>query len=152
MCYYDYRQMSMATGKYKRLALKAIAGSMAVWLSGVVFLFCCHVQNTRAAEMDSCPLVKLGTHCDKAGKEKNSEKVTNQTNEHGMDCCAFIPVFFDKTRTIDTNQQTAVAPPIATVVKPRRAEAQTNFAPAYPYLSTVLSKNNTFLKNRTFRI
>ncbi len=131
---------------------RTLTGFMAIWLSGVVFLLCCHVQNVNAAEMGSCPLAKLGIHCDKAEKNKDSEKVSNQSNEQGMDCCGFIPAFFDKTRTIDNNQQTAVIVPTAIVVRPRLVKAQTNFYPAYPYLSTVLIKNDTFLKNRTFRI
>ena len=94
---------------FKNIYYKMFAGFMAIWLSGLVFLLCCHVQNTRAAEMDSCPLLKLGAHCDKADKEKDSEKVTRQNNETRVDCCGFIPAFFDKTRTIDNNQQVAVA-------------------------------------------
>lgn len=125
---------------------------MAIWLSGVVFLLCCHVQNTMVAGMETCPLVKLGAHCDKAEKEKDSEKVEKQSTEPGMDCCAFIPVLFEKTRTRDGNHQVAVVAPPTTVVIPRLVPVQTNFAPAYAYFSPVLIKNDTFLKNRTFRI
>ncbi len=138
--------------RLKTIMHQTLAGFMAIWLSGVIFLLCCHVQNTIAAGMDSCPLVKLGAHCDKAEKEKDSEKVTNQSSDTGMDCCAFIPVLFDKTRTRDGNQQIAVMAPSTTVVKPRLVTIRTNFAPAYSHLSTVLTKNDTFLKNRTFRI
>ena len=140
----------MTRKQFKMNTHKTLAGFMAIWLSGVIFLLCCHVQNTLAAGMESCPLVKLGAHCDKAYRD--SEKVEKQSNDQGMDCCAFIPTLFDKNRTIDANQQVAVAAPTTTVVKPRLVRVRTNFAPAYPYLSTVLLKNNTFLKNRTFRI
>ena len=129
---------------------RTFVGFMAIWLSGAVFLVLCHGQTANA--MDSCPLVRLGAHCDKADKEKESDKVTKQSNESGMDCCAFIPTFFDKTRTSDSNLQVAIAAPKTTVVRPRLVAVQTNFASAYPYLSAVLLKNNTFLKNRTFRI
>ncbi len=122
---------------------------MAIWLSGVLFLLCCH-QAVDA--MESCPLARLGVHCDKTEKEKDSEKVEKQSSGQGMDCCAFIPAFFDKTRTIDSNQQVAVNAPTTTVIKLRLMTTQTNFAPAYRYLSAVLLKNNTFLINRTFRI
>ena len=137
---------------FRTTTRKTLAGFMAIWLSGVVFLLCCHVQNTMAAGMESCPLVKLGAHCDKADKEKDSEKVEKQSTEPGMDCCAFIPVLFEKTRTRDSNQQIAIVAPTTVVVKPRLVAVQINFAPAYPYLSTVLIKSDTFLKNRTFRI
>ena len=69
---------------------RTLTGFMAIWLSGVVFLLCCHVQNVNAAEMGSCPLAKLGIHCDKAEKNKDSEKISNQSNDQGMDCCGFI--------------------------------------------------------------
>jgi hypothetical protein len=86
-----------------------LAGFMVMWLSGVVFLVLCHGQS--ANTMESCPLVRLGAHCDKADKEKDSEKVTKQSSETGIDCCAFIPVFFDKTRTADGNTQSAIIAP-----------------------------------------
>ena len=136
--------------RLKTITRSTLTGFMVMWLSGVVFLILCHGQ--KANTMESCPLVKLGAHCDKADKGKDSEKITKQTNETGIDCCAFIPVFFDKTRTSDSNQQVAIAAPTTSVVKPRLTAIQTNFAPAFQYFSTVLSKNNTFLKNRTFRI
>ncbi len=142
--------MSMSAGKYKRLAHKSLTGSMAVWLSGIVFLVLCHGQT--ANTMDSCPLVRLGAHCDKADKEKYSEKVEKQSSEQATDCCAFIPTFFDKTRTGYSNQQVALAASTTPAIKPRIAGVISNFTPAYQYLSTVLPKNNTFLKNRTFRI
>src|SRR5438045_2855321 len=94
---------------------RSLAGFMALWLSGVVFLFLCHAQ--AATAMETCPLVKLGAHCDKADKEKDAKKVTKQTNETGMDCCAFIPTLFDKTRTSDSNQQVEIAAPTTTIVK-----------------------------------
>jgi hypothetical protein len=140
----------MTAKTLRKLTQKAFAGFMAVWLSGVVFLLCCHA--TPMPEMDSCPLVRMGAHCDKADKERETEKVTSGTNETGIDCCAFIPAFFDKTRTVDTNQQVAVAPPATTALEPRVVVIRSNHYPVRIRPSIVLVKNDTFLKNRTFRI
>jgi hypothetical protein len=140
----------MAAGTIKKLTHKAFVASMAIWLSGVVFLVLCHGRTPNS--MDSCPLVRMGAHCDKADKERDSEKVEKQSNETGVDCCAFIPIFFDKNRTSDSNRQVAASAPITTMITPRLVKVATNFSPTLTHSSAVLYKNNTFLKNRTFRI
>jgi hypothetical protein len=135
-----------------KLAHKGLAGFMTLWLSGIVFILCCHLQNDYVAERDSCPLVKLGAHCKKGEKTKQPEIITRQSDDPGMDCCAFIPAFFDKTRTNDNHQQVAVAasaviqtPSISGITRP-------SYAPFDAYHPPAILKNDTFLKNRTFRI
>src|SRR5258708_34175015 len=115
--------------RLKTITHKTLAGFMVLWLSGFVFLLSCHVQNTVAA----CPLMKLGAHCDKAQKDKDSEKIEKQSNDQGTDCCAFIPTLFDKTRTRDGNHQIAVLAPTTAVVKPRLVTIRKHFALAYPH-------------------
>lgn len=132
--------------KYARLALAAF---MAVWLSGLVFLFCCH-QATDTA--DSCPLMRLGAHCDKAERERNAEKVSTKQSDSGIDCCAFIPAFFDKTRTVDTNLQVVAAPTNSIALEPTVVAVFPRPAAQTSYLTVIRPKNYTFLKNRTFRI
>jgi hypothetical protein len=137
----------------KTIAYKAGAGFMALWLSGVVFILCCHLQNGYVAKRDSCPLVKLGAHCDKGQeKAKQPEIITRQSDDQGMDCCAFIPAFFDKTRTNDNHQQVAVAPPAAIPAPSITVITRHDYAPPRAYRSPSILKNDTFLKNRTFRI
>ena len=133
--------------KYIRISL---AGFMSVWLSGFVFLLFCHIQSDAA---EFCPLAKPGVHCDKAEKAKDAEKFTKQTSDAGMDCCAFIPLFFDKTRTVDNQRQVVFATPSYVAITPRFAASYT-LATNTPrlHISTVLPRNDTFLKNRTFRI
>ena len=141
----------MSFKQLKMISHKALVGTMAVWLSGIVFLLCCETLNVRAAEPEFCPLAKVLEHCDKADKNKDSQVVSNQS-EQGMDCCAFLPMFFDTTRAIQANQQVAAVAPTAVVEVPRLLSVQANFASTSSYRSTVLLRNNTFLKNRTFRI
>ena len=142
----------MTFNRLKKITHKTFAGFMAIWLSGVVFLICCHAQKANAAEMEFCPLAKSGVHCNKSDQNIESLKLTKQSGESGMDCCAFIPALFDKTRKIDNDQQTAAVAPVLSVITPKLVSVAANFAPARPYLSAVLQKNSTFLKNRTFRI
>jgi hypothetical protein len=136
----------------KIIARKVCAGFMALWLSGVVFILCCHLQNGYVAGRDSCPLVKLGAHCDKAEKAKQSEIITSPGSDQGMDCCSFIPAFFDKTRTNDSSQQVAVAAPIAIPAPSVTVITRYNYAFPHAYQSPPIPKNDTFLKNHSFRI
>ena len=116
-----------------------------------MFLLCCHVQVTESAEF--CPLAKPGIHCDKTEKAKDAERVTKQAADDGIDCCAFIPLFFDKTRTSDSHQQVAFVAPASIVLAPQLVAVNTlpKFRISHN-ISVVLLKNDTFLKNRTFRL
>jgi hypothetical protein len=135
-----------------KLAYRGLAGFMALWLSGIVFILCCHLQNGYVAERDSCPLVKLGAHCKKGEKAKSADIITRQGDDQGIDCCAFIPAFFDKTRTNDTNQQVAVPAPPAIPALAIIVITRPSYAPPQAYHPPPILKNDTFLKNRTFRI
>jgi hypothetical protein len=125
---------------------KLIAGAMAIWLSGLVFLVACHAQ---PKAVDSCPLMKMGAHCDKVDNDK-ADEVTTPTNA-GVDCCGFIPTFFEKTRTNNGTAVATVAPQLE-IERPRLVVQRTNFAPPTRYASIVTQRDDTFLKNRTFRI
>src|SRR6187549_849367 len=122
---------------------------MAVWLSGFVFLLICGRGPDTAVEF--CPLAKAGIHCDKAEKQRNAEKVEKQTGDQGVDCCAFIPAFFDKTRTMDDHH---FAPPVLSspVSQPIAVILRASFVPAFQPRSFVPFRNNTFLINRSFRL
>lgn len=137
------------TGRCKKIAIKTMAGFLAIWLSGFLFLIGCHGQNQDAF---SCPLMKMGAHCDLAERQKNAEKVSLPTTDDGIDCCAFIPAFFDKTRTNDGQTQTVIASPVAIIEQIKDFVVRTNFSPARPYIAVSIARNDTFLKNRTFRI
>lgn len=124
---------------------------MAAWLSGLVFLICCHVQPVSTA--DSCPLKKLGAHCDQSEKEKDFAKLSPDETQPGIDCCAFIPAFFDKTRNFDGGVQVVFASPATAAneiaAAPVRTESRTS---SDLYCSPILSTKRTFLLNRTLRI
>ena len=137
---------------YRKIFKRAVAGTMSIWLSGFVFIFCCHMAPP-TGPADHCPLEKLGVHCDRAEKERNSAKLKADESQQGIDCCAFIPAFFDKTRNVD-NGARFVSGPTATI-ESKSAALRFQIRPAAisgSYRSALIFKNHTFLINRTIRI
>ncbi len=131
---------------------RVIASLLAVWLSGVVFLFCCETSQAKTLEAESCPLAKV-SHCNKKPADTNAlELVSLKTENQTFDCCRFPAQVFDKARKIETNQQTAE---VATTIKVPSLKVlfvKTNFKRPKVYQSFVRSRGSTFLRNRVFRI
>ena len=138
--------------QFRKISYRSLAGFLMIWLSGVVFLLCCTEINGKTADKEFCPLAKMSAHCDKAGRNESSQAFTSQTKEQEMNCCAFISVFFDKNRKIDSNQQFAAHAPAASVERPKLISAGPIFTRTILYHSITPRKNNTYLKNCTFRI
>ena len=135
---------------------KVFAASLGVWLSGIVFLFCCGVIEARAAETEFCPLAKAArekSHCDKTETKSKSDSplFSNETND-GFDCCGFLPAVFDKARKLEKNQ------PAAVVADKIKIERTTFFTPKKAfeisrfYRPPPLEKEKIFIKNCVFRI
>src|SRR3954468_21154454 len=94
----------MRTKFLQRNTKKLLAASLAFWLSGLMFLFCCEMPKTQAAAMDSCPLAKMH-HCDRQSSgETISPSASFETDNRILECCRFLPVIFDKARKIESNQ------------------------------------------------
>lgn len=144
-----YSQNSMA----KRIS----AGLLAVWMSGVVFLFCCGAPSAKAAEAESCPLAKTH-HCDKSTDSKSSKDEhalkleTFQSNDLAFDCCAFFPRIFSRERNVDKSIQIAEIPAKLKIELPAFTfiEVKTNRFTAYR--PRLINQSGTYLKNRVFRI
>ncbi len=141
----------MNLAQIKRTTRRTLAGFMAVWLSGVVFLICCSTMNGESMSAEFCPLAK-SAHCDKADSTDSSAQVIEQTKSETVDCCAFLPIIFDKNRKLErTEHPEAVShQPLAirfysspTVI---RQTAPVAFTPHIP------NRQNTFVKNCVFRI
>ncbi|HEX3100402.1 MAG TPA: hypothetical protein VHQ01_01345 [Pyrinomonadaceae bacterium] len=126
-----------------------LAGVMAVWLSGVVFLFCCHTAS--AAPVDSCPMAKMSAHCDKGMKQNNASHVVTPS---AVDCiqCGFLPVVFDKSRKVDQvhKQLTPAIARIAVHFDPLVFAVPAAKAP--PLYARVPVRERIFIKNCVFRI
>ena len=131
---------------------RVVTGLLAVWLSGVVFLFCCETSKAKASETENCPLSKT-SHCN---KESNDETVSQlasfQTENHTIDCCLFRSQVFDKARKFETNQPTAE---LAAVVKAPTAKfffVKHESGSPKVYHSLILNRGSTRLNNCVFRI
>jgi hypothetical protein len=148
---YSYRVME--TNFLQRSAKKVLAGTMIFWLSGLLFLFCCEMPtHAQAAETDSCPLAKIN-HCDKKTAGKNSLPSASLQAETNAFACCILPNIFDKARKIENVQPIAdAAAPAITISKPKFLLAKIEFEFPATYQSPVLSRNETYLKNRVFRI
>lgn len=131
---------------------KGMAGFMALWLSGIVFLLCCEMPKTQAAPEDSCPLSKMKGHCDKAKSKQPSITLSSLPDTREVDCCGFIPAVFDKARKIQKTEPLAQPAPV-----PQPGPSTQNIAialrEAFPnYHSKIIAGNKIFLKNRVLRI
>lgn len=132
---------------------RAIAGFLAVWLSGVVFLFCCEMPLAKASETESCPLEKA-SHCNKKlPSETASQFDSLETKNETVNCCPFMTQVFDKARKLETNPQTAEITATVIVVSPTKLSFLKTTAPSLTeYQSIVRNRGSTYLRNRVFRI
>ena len=134
------------------------AGFMSVWLSGVVLLLCCADMDAGPAVVEIGDAAHMSAHCEKMmGKTESesnpdSESVSRHEGELDNDCCAFLPMLFDKKRTVEGKWQFVAITPAAVAEKPSRSVDTYTFAPIYSYRPRPISRDGTYLKNRTFRI
>lgn len=105
----------MTTRHRNNTVKRSIAGFMAVWFSGALFLLCCANMDARASEKQSCPLAKKSSHCDKAKRDASATRFTGTSSARLVDCCGFLPAIFDKNSKIEPVQE-PIAGPTGTVV------------------------------------
>lgn len=141
--------MLVGSKKIMKYLHTSLAGVMAVWLSGVVFLFCCHP--VAASPVDSCPMAKMSAHCDKAKKQNNASHFIGPSP---VDCiqCGYLPVVFDKARKVDQvhKQVTPAAERIAVHFDPLVFVVPAVKASAI--YTRVPTRERIFIKNCVFRI
>jgi len=137
---------------FKNITRKTLAGLMALWLSGVVFLICCGTMSGQSMDAEFCPLAVKSAHCDKTEAADSSAPGIERAETETVDCCAFLPALFDKNRKLERTEQpeTVSNQPIAarfylspTIVRQTESSA---FTPHIP------NRQNTFVKNCVFRI
>lgn len=141
---------------------RVFAGLLALWMSGIVFLFCCGAMpNAKAQGLDaeSCPLAKKGHHCDKSTGEKSPSDENavrfdaNLADDSSFDCCGFLPLVFDRARkTENIKQVAAIATAQAAPNSPQFVFIKIEPKVAFGYQPRPLNRSGTYLKNRVFRI
>ena len=142
----------MTVGQVTKFTRKTLAGFMAVWLSGVLFLFCCEKINGKPMQAEICPLAKVSEHCDKAAKANADSSIIGLTESDCADCCGFLPAIFDKNRKIEREQKQIALATKTTALKFRVPLLTDNSPQVAAFYSRVPDRQGTFIKNCTFRI
>jgi hypothetical protein len=131
---------------------RVVAGLLAVWLSGAVFLFCCEASKANVSEVESCPL-KKASHCDKKSTDETVTQFASlRAENHTIDCCRFPAQVFDKARKLETNQQTGKVSAAVKVSPPEFAIFKIKPHSQNFHQSVVRDRGSTFLRNCVFRI
>ncbi len=148
----------MMANRQNNTTKRIFAGLLAVWMSGVVFLFCCGVPKIQAAQIESCPLAKKN-HCDKSAigsKSSTDENAvrfeTAQADGPAFNCCGFLPQVFDKVKKAESNHQIAEAPKRTVIESPAFVFIKIESDTFTAYRPRPLNRSGTYLKNRVFRI
>jgi hypothetical protein len=136
----------------RNILQRSLAGFMAVWLSGVVFLFCCPEMKAAAAA-DFCPMMQMSSHCDHAAKQEPANDSVEGVRPACFECCAFLPVVFDKSRKIDVVQKQISAPKEELALAKFKFPAARFAMPQSRLLKQrVADRHGTYLVNGVFRI
>jgi hypothetical protein len=135
-----------------KFAHKGLAGFMALWLSGIVFLLCCELPKAEAAPADSCPLARMKGHCDKAKNAPPLLTLSNLPDTGEADCCGFIPAVFDKARKIQKIEPVAHTETAVMSAPPAAFAVQNTLRTVSVYRSNVANGKRIFIKNCVFRI
>ena len=143
-------QGRMNFARFKKIARNTLAGFMAVWLTGIIFLFCCEKINALPIEAEFCPLAKISAHCDKAEKANLNFALVENIESDWVECCGFLSTIFDKTRKHEQTQ-TAARPRTITLGFSRAVRVDKSIK-IIPSRSHISDRQRTFLKNRTLRI
>jgi len=126
-----------------------LAGFMSVWLTGIVFLFCCEQMNAASMEPEFCPLRKMSKHCDRM-KESDAPTV-GTTSTESFKCCGFLPIVFDKVRKIERSESFAVANAPAVVQTDLTYSTVRTYQKVF-HVPRIESRQGTYLRNCNFRI
>ena len=128
-----------------------MSASLAVWLSGFVFLFCCGMMDVRAVETEFCPLAKSASHCSKAKPDENQIAFLSEHTSR-FDCCYFLPAVFDKVRKIQKTQQIALPLNKIKIDSAKYLPVVNDFQPQKIHQITSFCEENIHIKNCVFRI
>ena len=124
---------------------------MSLWLSGIVFLFCCELMSM-PSEADWCPLAqRAAAHCDREKAENSSDSIIGSDSE-GASECRLITTVFDKTRKVE--RDTVHSRPVDKVaqVSANLPYAANGVVPRKFYTSYHPPGNKIFVKHQVFRI
>lgn len=135
----------------KQTIRKSVAGFMALWLSGAVFLFCCYANSAATHLTEFCPMQTASHHCDGRMQQNDASTAVSRLQGVCFDCCGYLPAVFDKARKVD--QSAPVTAPERVAVTPRLITPRPIRAPrATAYQARLADKSRTFISTQVFRI
>jgi hypothetical protein len=145
----------MAVMPIKTFARKTLAGFMAMWLSGFVFLFCAIAMYGEPVNAESASMDGMSGHCKKATAAKsanNAGDVVERAAGDQLDCCGFLPAVFDKNRKLERAEKTKVVSTQPTTVRFVAAPVGNQRPILVTSKPFIPDRQYTFIKNRVFRI
>ncbi len=134
--------------KFRQITKRTFTAALAIWMSGIVLVFCCNMRITKA-ETISCPLAKK-SDCAKSFKKDLRESFIVESPI--LDCCAYPVQVFDKARKIEFQPQTAEVVETVKIAAPKISFSQTIVKKGRVYQSFVHNRANAHLQNCVFRI
>lgn len=136
--------------KFRLSAKRIIVAALAVWMSGIVVVFCCQVRANAAGEqIESCPLAKKSKCAKAIGKNSVASFGLEPT---AFDCCAFPAKIFGKARKLENAHALPVPAKIFGITAPQFSPVPGTFALPILYQSFVRNRKSIYLCNRVFRI
>lgn len=151
----NFELSDMVSFPLKAIAHKTLAGFLAVWLSGFVFLFCCVAMYGDRLDAESGLMDSMSDHCKKAmaaKSTKTSEDVVEISGVDSFDCCGFIPAVFDKNRKIDRIDQPVVISSQRTGLRFHIIRVENKPSATVKLRPYIPDRQYTFIKNQVFRI
>jgi len=135
---------------FRQNSKRIFTAALALWLSGIVVLFCCNMPAKAAnGEIESCPLAKKG-HCAKTAETNLKDFFGQQPPT--FDCCAFPAKIFDKARKLEKSPESAATAETVEIAAPQFFVVGKTFKSAKVHQSFVSNRGTTHLQNCVFRI
>lgn len=136
--------------KLRHKTKRIFAAALAVWLSGIVVLFCCGSMPVQAAgaEIESCPLAKKG----KCAKTiETASTVSLKQSPPTFDCCAFPAKIFDKSKKLEKSSESTRPAQTIQIAEPRFFIVERVFKSPKFHHSYVRDYSGTHLRNCVFK-
>jgi hypothetical protein len=144
----------MTLKRFQTITRKTFTGFMTIWFSGVVFLvWCISIANAEEAGKTSCPLAKASEHCKKSAQQNAHIVFAERTESESPDCCAILPILFDKVRKLEKAQEQPVLAATAPEIRFKVPQLLVSRVPIPRNNSDRLfDRQDTFVRNCVFRI
>src|SRR3982750_1633983 len=140
--------MDASSRQLRITAHRCCTAFLAVWITGIAFIFCCPARATNA-QTQACP---LATRDDCKGSRKSAGKVLTRSEASTAACCTFLSAVFDKARKIEKLDRFPTIYPFTTPFTRLAQGPFQVFSRATTYVSPACSGQPVFVRNCVFRI